>query len=349
MRILGEVLPGTAQVARLLPRQAAAAAVPVRPSADARRRWAWIRWYQDHGQQLRLTCRHFDISSATFYLWYRRYQQEGAGGLEDRSRRPRQVRQPTWSRDLVQAVREKRQTYPRWGKDKLVVLLREDGWVVSTSMVGRIVACLRRQGLVPDATFRDPCIPRRRLPRPYALRKPASYQIQRPGDLVQVDSADVRPFPGEVYKHFSGRDMVSRWDVVQVYRQATAHTAADFLDQLLVRMPFSVQAIQVDGGSEFKAHFEQACQERGVRLFVLPPRSPRLNGHVERAQRTHKEEFYELVDWPDSLPLLRLALQDHETVYNTIRPHQALGYLTPAAWLRHHEKQQPPGAVRPAQ
>ncbi len=58
-------------------------------------------------------------------------------------------------------------------------------------------------------------------------------------------------------------------------------------------MPFKIKAIQVDGGSEFMAQFEEACQQRRIRLFVLPPRSPKLNGSVERAQRTHTEEFYE--------------------------------------------------------
>ena len=56
-------------------------------------------------------------------------------------------------------------------------------------------------------------------------------------------------------------------------------------------MPFAVKAVQVDGGSEFMAQFEEACRQRGIRLFVLPPRPPKLNGHVERAQRTHKDEF----------------------------------------------------------
>jgi len=58
-------------------------------------------------------------------------------------------------------------------------------------------------------------------------------------------------------------------------------------------MPFPIRAIQVDGGSEFQDVFEEECQRRGIKLFVLPPRSPKLNGHVERAQRTHTEEFYE--------------------------------------------------------
>jgi putative transposase len=33
---------------------------------------------------------------------------------------------------------------------------------------------------------------------------------------------------------------------------------------------------------------------RRLHLFVLPPRSPKLNGAVERANRTHTEEFYQI-------------------------------------------------------
>ena len=90
---------------------------------------------------------------------------------------------------------------------------------------------------------------------------------------------------------------------------------------------------QVDGGSEFAAVFEQACLERGIKLFVLPPRSPKLNGQVERANRTHTEEFYEIT--PFSLPIAELnrELLAWEQTYNTIRPHQALGYLTPQQFL----------------
>ena len=110
--------------------------------------------------------------------------------------------------------------------------------------------------------------------------------------------------------------------------------AASFLAALLERAPFAVRALQVDGGSEFKADFERACQDQGIRLFVLPPRSPKLNGCVERAQRTHREEFYQVVDLPDTIGELRQKLRAWEVVYNTRRPHQALGYLTPQAWYR---------------
>jgi len=98
-------------------------------------------------------------------------------------------------------------------------------------------------------------------------------------------------------------------------------------------MPFPVRAIQVDGGPEFESVFEKECQTRGIRLFVLPPRSPKLNGGVERAHRTHTEEFYEITDCTFDLAELREKLLEWEHIYNTVRPHQALGYLTPKKFL----------------
>jgi len=120
---------------------------------------------------------------------------------------------------------------------------------------------------------------------------------------------------------------------VEPGRRATVTAAAEVLDALAARMPFKVRAISVDNGAEFMAEFEQACATRGIRLFVLPPRSPKLHGTVERANRTHTEEFYELTDAETGLASLQAALRDWETVYNTVRPHQSLGYLTPAEYL----------------
>jgi len=137
-----------------------------------------------------------------------------------------------------------------------------------------------------------------------------------------------------VLKHFTARDIISRWDVMDVYSRATAATAAHFLDKLERRMPFNIRAIQVDGGSEFEAVFEEECQRRNIRLFVLPPRSPKLNGCVERAHRTHIEEFYEVTHSSFDITQLRDELLEWEHVYNTIRPHQALGYLTPLQFLK---------------
>jgi transposase InsO family protein len=142
-----------------------------------------------------------------------------------------------------------------------------------------------------------------------------------------------------VLKHFTAHDVVSKWNVVSVHRQASAATAAHFLDIIKDRMPFTVRAIQVDGGSEFESIFENECQQRGIRLFVLPPRSPKLNGGVERAHRTHTEEFYEVTDSSFELAELRQELLEWETIYNTVRSHQALGYLTPLWFLKQERKE----------
>jgi putative transposase len=309
-------------------------------SREARLRLQWMDYYQAHGRNAALTCRHFGISRQTFYRWKRRYRPGDLTTLESHSHRPKRLRQPTWSPELSQAVLNLREEYPRWGKDKLVVLLRREEWQVSTSMVGRILKRLKERGVLREPLPNAISARRRHWPRPYAVRKPREYPVQQPGDLVQVDTLDVRPLPGVILKHFTARDVVSRWDVVEVHTRATATTAAGFLEAILARTPFPVRALQVDGGSEFQADFEQACQERGIRLFALPPRSPKLNGCVERAQRTHQEEFYEVYDGElESTPLSR-ALQHWEQVYNQVRPHQSLGYLTPQQFITRWQQQQ---------
>jgi putative transposase len=67
---------------------------------------------------------------------------------------------------------------------------------------------------------------------------------------------------------------------------------------------------------------------------VLPPRSPKLNGAVERANRTHTEEFYQVASCSLEMKKLNRELRQWEKIYNTVRPHQALGYLTPLQFLQ---------------
>jgi len=319
------------------------APVELSPKAQERLRLlqAWRR-LRPRGVSTAEAARVLGVSRASLYRWQKRVEREGLPGLEERSRRPRRVRRPLWTEELVAAVRRLREAYPRWGKETLVVLLEREGHKTSASTVGRILGRLKTRGLLQEAPRRLVCLRRRAVRRPYATRKPKDYTLREPGDLVQVDTLDVRPLPGVGFKHFTARDVVSRWDVVQAYGRATAKTASAFLDSLTARMPFPVKAIQVDGGSEFQAEFEQSCAERGIRLFVLPPRSPKLNAHVERAHRTHAEEFYDLYDGDLDLASINRALHRWERVYNTIRPHRSLAKLKPAEHLRLRHPQAAP-------
>ena len=284
-------------------------------------------------QNAALICRYFGISRQTFYRWKRRYNSRDLTSLEDRSHRPRRRRQPTWSRELALAVLHLREQYPRWGKDKLAVLLHREGWVVSTSMVGRILTSLKARGALKEPPRNGVSTRKRLWRRPYAVRKPKGYPVVEPGDLVQVDTLDVRPLPGVILKHFTARDVVSRWDVVEVRTRATANTTTDFLTTLQARMPLLVRAIQVDGGSEFQADFEQACQEQGIRLFVLPPRSPKLNGAVERAQRTLTEEFYEVTDFSLEVAPLNRELLAWDAYLQYRAPPSGTGLPHPVGFL----------------
>lgn len=304
-------------------------------SPEARRRLKWIDYYLQHGRNVSRTCRHFDIGRETFYRWWRRYDPRRLQSLEDdrRTRRPKRVRQPQTPPVVEGRIRGFRERYPRWGDRKLAVLLRREGWTVSHATIGRVLTRLRAKGqLMEPPVVRAGLSKRHRrgqLKRRYARRMPWGYVARRPGDLVQIDTTPITLYPGCQRVHITARDVVSRKDVVAAYRQGNSSAAEHFLRHELPRMKFAVRALQIDGGSEFKAKFERACQVLGIALFVLPPRSPRLNGKVERAHRTHQEEFYDIVEVPDDLVAHNALLREHEAVYNGIRPHQALDYLTP--------------------
>lgn len=302
-------------------------------SPDANKRLKWFDYYYSHGCNARLTCRYFGITPQTFYRWFKRYDPKSLHTLESRSHRPKHVRQPTYSAELVNAVLRLREAYPRWGKDKLVILLQRENINVSASMAGRILKYLKTRGVLREPVSNSISVRKRIRPRPYAVRKPKEYKATSPGDLVELDTLDVRPLPGVILKHFSSYDVVSRWNVLGIFIQATAATAKHFLDDMERRTPNKIKAIQIDGGSEFQSVFEEECQRRGIKLYVLPPRSPKLNGGVERANRTHTEEFYEVTDSDFELADIRTKLLQWEQICNTYRPNQALHYLTPAEYL----------------
>jgi putative transposase len=210
MSVRGSIIPGARGLV----------GIPVGLSKPARQRLKWFDYYYSHGRSARLTCRYFGISPQTFYRWKKRYDPHRLESLENRSHRTHRLRQPTAPRELIETVLRLREEYPRWGKDKLVVLLHEQGCQVSTSMVGRIIHRLKDRGVLRESLSDHISATKHRPDRPYAIREPKDYSVKEPGDLVQLDTLDVRPLPGVILKHFTARD------VVDVYNRATSGTAA---------------------------------------------------------------------------------------------------------------------------
>ena len=112
-------------------------------------------------------------------------------------------------------------------------------------------------------------------------------------------------------------------------------TAKKFLENKVMKdFPFKVKSIQVDGGSEFMRHFEEACGDSNIPLYVLPPAEPKYNGRVERSNRIVREEFYARKDIiANNMTEMREELKKFLWHYNNFRPHSKLDYLTPIEYF----------------
>jgi hypothetical protein len=299
--------------------------------AAAIRRDALARWRRAMAQGL--TAQEaaivVGVPRSTLYRW--------AAAPEPKSRRPHRRREPSWSSALVKAVEALRADNPMWGKRKLTVLLLREGFCVSVSTVGRILRRLMQRGVVtPVARLRRKPGGRRFriIGKRHARRLPKGLKPSRPGELVQVDTLFLNIAPEKPIKHFTAYDPVAKWTVAAVAGRATASLAAGFLDKLLAEMPFPVSGIQVDGGSEFRADFEEACRAKGLDLYVLPPRRPQLNGAVERCNGAWRYEFYAAYELPHRLDRLQPFVDAFAYRFNHHRPHDALDGKTPAEYLQ---------------
>lgn len=303
-----------------------------------RRRDAVARWRQAMAKGLSAAdaARAIGVPRPSLYRWEKQ--------PEPKSRRPKRARAKTWTPALVMAVERLRLDYPMWGRAKIGPLVRVEGFAVSNATVGRVIAHLAARGVVePVPALRQRSHARRWSPkRRFAMRLPKGLKSEAPGHIVQLDTVFITLEPGKSIKHFTAYDPAAKWTVGQAFNRATAAAAARFLDKLVRDMPVKPKAIQVDGGSEFMAEFEEACKAKGITLFVLPPKSPKLNGAVERCNGAWRYEFYETYDLPKTVEALNPILDSFQHLYNHYRPHGALAGLTPKQYLDKRRAEETP-------
>ncbi len=277
------------------------------------------------------------VSKSTLYRWKARYK-KGFECLKPRSRRPISTRKSLWPRDLVLLISRLRKQYPLWGKAKIKVLLDRQAIPVSTSTVGRIISHLIAKGRILSANILKGhnCPKRRRKFSKHAVRLPKGMRSHSVGELLQIDHMTVMLGDKKV-KHFNAWDRKSKWNIADVYSNASAFCAAKFLDKVIAEAPFKIKSIQVDGGCEFMKEFEESCKNKGIKLYVLPPRSPELNGGVERINGTWRDEFYNFYsDLPRNILELSSYVKKYQKTYNEVRPHQNLGYKTPLWYIENN-------------
>jgi transposase InsO family protein len=303
----------------------------------ARRRDAVARWRRARADGLTAeqAARAVGVPRSTLDRW--------KNDPTPKSRRPHRLRKPSPPAGLAAAVERLRLDHPMWGKQKLTPVLRDQGFTVSEARVGRIVCALIARGVVPRVAdlIRRVAARSASSKRPHAIRKPAGVTFDKPGDVVQIDTLSITRGDARPIKHFDAYDPAAKWTVAQPFRRATAKNAASFLEKVLAQMPEPVKAIQIDGGSEFMAEFEQACAAKNLTLYLLPPRSPKLNGAVERCNAVWRYEFYACVDLPDNLDAIARHVDAFQHLYNHHRPHGALAGLTPAQYLNKRRTRNP--------
>ena len=278
------------------------------------------------------------VCRSTFFRWLSKFNKKCGNlqmkttELENKSRRPHNIRLANViSHELVSHVLKIRQAEPMYGKEKIKRELEKDGVFVSVSTVGRILTKLMKQGKIHNikllkkksATKRERG-KRRRYAERIRKQKPEHY-----GELIQIDHMVLNLYNGLHIKEFRAVDPTTRIAISRIYSSANAVNAREFLKEVIFELDFPIKSIQVDGGSEFMAEFEDYCEEQGIKLYVLPPRSPKMNCYVERANETYRYEFWNVYELPDTIEEVRKLHRKYERKYNCERMHQSLNYLTP--------------------
>lgn len=296
-------------------------------SREAKARLAWIGHYKKH-KNVSVTCRRFGISRTTFYKWLKRYLKRGPRGLEDLPRTPRRRRTSPLPWSTIKLVIDLRREHPAWSKHKIAVILKRDyGLNLSSSTVGRI---MKRWGLHEGRVLGKKSKARRR--RKNRLRAERWMKRAFPGCLIQIDTKHLR-FGGRKYYQFTAIDCFSRVAFSRAYSSPSSACARAFLEEVKRYMPFSLWALQTDNGSEFLRHFDRATSEKLITHYFSHPYCPKENAFVERKIQTDKYELWAFREGYTVEELNRI-LDEWNYVYNYIRPHQSLGYLTPMEFLK---------------
>jgi len=306
----------------------------------AKRKAKIITFFDTYG--LAATKDAFGVGKTTLYRWKQSLLTD-KGKLEclnDKSKAPKHRRKRIVDERINTYLIEQRKLHYRIGKKKLAVLLKEDfGITCSESKVGRILTDLKRRGRlsVPvkvsmyartgNVTERKPVRKRKKLRR-------KSYTPEKAGDLVQIDT--VVKFVNGVRRFIlTAIDVESDFAFAFAYKNLSSATARDFMRKLENVAPFTITHVQTDNGLEFEKHFREYLKEQDIVHFHNYPRCPKMNCFVERFNRTVQEQHvnWHLMALRDDLDRFNRDLIDWLLWYNTKRPHESLGMVSPLKYI----------------
>ena len=269
------------------------------------------------------TARLFATSALTVRKWWRRYQQHGPSGLQERSRAPH--RHPRKTPPAVeQQVLALRQQLPTFGAARL---RREFDLPLSHMAIQRI---WRQHGLLQ---------PRRKKYQ----RKQDLARIKAQWALFQQISADTKDLddiphywpqaqqlglPAIQYTAREVRSGLLFWAFAKQRSAAASAVFAARIQQLLDRCGISLRDLvwQTDNGGEFKGDFPKALGDsQHVRI---PPAAHTYQSDVETVHRLEEDEFFDLEEFSSRGDFLA-KVHTYQLYFNLVRPNSHKENLSP--------------------
>ena len=306
------------------------------PEQKIRQRYAWLELAEQVGN-VTLACRRLGVSRKTYYKWRQRFAETRGDrqALLDRSRRPHRPHRKVKKGLRRRILRLRKATHLGPARLRLLLLVAGCRGVPSAATIAKLI---RQAGLT-----------RRRRAKPKRYRR--TFVVPRPGDLVQLDVKFV-PYlvAGRRLYQYTAIDCCTRLRVVSFSEEMTTSTSKAFVQFALSTFPFPVRIVQTDNDRTFtpwytagpktpldrpvrKHPFTLMCEQFGASHRLIPPRTPRLNGRVERSHQTDDQEFYNLRQYATRREL-ELAFRRWLHHYNHTRIHMGLGGRTPLEALR---------------
>jgi putative transposase len=229
---------------------------------------------------------------------------------------------------LLRLLDEQYMRTPFYGVRRMVVALAEQGYAVNARRVRRLMRLLGVEAIYPRPRLTVPA-PGHRI-YPYLLR---GVRVQRPNQVWAADITYIRLRQGFVYL-VAILDWYSRyvlaWEISPTLETEFCLSALDWA----LGSGWTPETFNTDQGSQFTSErFTGRIEEHGIQVSMDGRGRALDNIFIERLWRTVKYEEVYLKDYLN----LREAIDNLKCYfwfYNQERPHQALGYRTPAAVWR---------------
>lgn len=316
MTIYGTLLPGARVIAN-------SSALTDKLTEQAKQRIKVLDWHKSHGKNASLTARHFGIGRMTLFRWLKRVEKFGLLGLNEFSRKPKRCRVPQTPWPVTARIVQLRKQYPAWSKHKLAAILKREGFVVSESTVGRI---LKRKCLIDKKVSKK----KRKSALHPRLRFPKGLRVHAEGQMIQMDTKYIMLAGGRKFYQFTAIDVLSKQRVLRIYSSQSSRNGALFLKECIASFPFPILNIQTDNGAPFLKEFDALCKKLDLPHYFIYPRRPKENTYVEISHEADEREFYQNGKVSSLLPVMQENMKEWESTWNTFRPHEALGQITPA-------------------